>query len=78
MGFQRQSVERAIHGAPQGVIDHLVLLNPALAAGCFAGHARGTVIAVAGQIHDDDMRFREGLFNEAFDIHSNHRHWSCS
>jgi hypothetical protein len=76
MGFERQSVERAIHGSPQGVIDHLVLLNPALAAERFAGDARGKVIAVSGQIHDDDMSFREGLFDEALDIHSNHRHWS--
>jgi hypothetical protein len=51
-----------------------VLLDPALAPEGFAGDARGEMIAIAGQIHDDDMSFRKGLLDEALDIRSNHRH----
>ena len=51
-GGQRQGVQLAAHAPAQRPVDHLVLLDPALAAKGRRHHVRPVVIAVARQILD--------------------------
>jgi hypothetical protein len=64
----------ATHVSLQGGVDHLVLLNPVLASEGFGRDARGEVIAVTGQIDDNDLRIRESLLYEALDFWTFHCH----
>src|SRR5579883_2327158 len=60
--------------AAQGLINHLVLLNPGFAAER-ARHDMGRiVIAVAAQIFDRYLRVRQALLDQARDRRRIHRH----
>jgi hypothetical protein len=56
------------------VVDHLVLLNPALALESFADDARTEMIAVASEINDNDLCIWKSLLDKTFDLRSGHCH----
>jgi hypothetical protein len=59
-------MEGPAHLPLQRGIDHLVLLYPAPALERFGGDTRGKMVAIARQIHDDDMSIRERLPDKPF------------
>jgi hypothetical protein len=61
-------MERPTHLSLKGVVDHLVLLHPALAEERPGGDASAKVIAIAFQIHNDNLRIRKSLFDKALDF----------
>lgn len=67
-------MQGAAHVPLQRAVDHLVLLDPALADKGCGGDARAEVIAVPLQIDDDDLCIRERLFDKALDVDSCHCH----
>jgi hypothetical protein len=73
-GFERERMEGAAHLALQRLVDHLVLLDPALAREGSGGDARAVVIAVSGEIQHNDLRIRESISDKALDIRSCHCH----
>src|SRR5271165_6732070 len=54
-GFEGECVEGATHLALERVVDHLMLLHPALALECLRGDARAEMITVACQIDHDKI-----------------------
>lgn len=77
-GFECEGMQGAPHLPAQRVVNHLVLLNPGLAAERLGGDPGAEVIAVAGEVDDDDVRAWKRLFDEAFDLGLDHGHWRRS
>src|SRR6266702_8384398 len=73
-GFESQRGEGTAHLPLQRVVDHLVLLDPALADEGRGGHARTVMIAVTSKVDNNDVRIRKSLLDEALDLRSCHRH----
>jgi hypothetical protein len=72
--LKRQCVQDAAHVAFKRVVDHLVLLHPALASEAFRDNLRCIVIAVSGQIADGHLGVRNPGLDEFFDIACIHWH----
>src|SRR5262245_37890092 len=73
-GLQRQRMQRAPHLPAQCVIDHLVLLDPRLAAKRGGDDGCGIVIAVSCQIPDRHLRIRDPALDQPLDLVGLHRH----
>jgi hypothetical protein len=61
-------VQHAAHAAFQGLIDHLVLLDAALAGELLGDHVGGEVIAVTGKVPDGDLRIGKASLDEPRDL----------
>ncbi len=71
-------MQGAAHMSLQRVVDHLVLLDPALADKGRGSDARTVMITVAGEIDHNDLRIGKSLLDKALDIRSCHCHSASS
>src|SRR5271165_7007728 len=60
-GFEGKSMQRPAHLPLQRFVDHLVLLDPALARKGGGGHTRAVMVAVSGKVDDYDLCIRKCL-----------------
>src|SRR5665213_1782408 len=66
-GLERKGMQRVADMAAQRLVDHLVLLNPALTLEGGRYDQRGIVIAVTPQILDGDLGVGQALADQPFD-----------
>ena len=74
--LQGEGVELVAHPPAQRLVNHLMLLDAGHARELAGGDMGGIVIAIAAQILDDDDGARQGLLDQALDLHRVHRHRS--
>src|SRR3954467_4557804 len=73
-GFELQCVKLSPYSPPKRGIDRLVLLYPAQPAKAAAHHARGIVVAVAGEVANAHVGVRNGRLDQPLDFARRHRH----
>src|SRR5262249_40640868 len=74
VGVQCQRVQFVAHSPAQGLVNHLMLLHPALAAEGSGNDMGGVMVAVAAQILDQDRGVGQALLDKPLDCHCIHRH----
>src|SRR3954447_6953517 len=74
-GFELQCVKLTPNAPPERGIDGLMLLDAAEPGEALADHARGIMVAVAGEIADGHVGVRDGHLDECLDLARRHRHY---
>src|SRR5207248_487233 len=72
--LQGERVQLVAHSAAQRLINHLMLLHPALAAKRAGDDMRGIMVAIAAQILDRDLRVGQAVLDQPLDRRRVHRH----
>src|SRR5205823_10126823 len=72
--LQGERVQLVAHSVAQRLINHLMLLHPALAAKRAGDDMRGIMVAIAAQILDRDLRVGQAVLDQPLDRRRVHRH----